>query len=300
VGSPKPRRPILVTGVPRSGTTWLARLLAAAPHTSMPGREPMNPRGRQFALGGAIDAWVRRETFPPHEAAVIRRCYAGREPRTFSRFGLRQWAAPLPSTRVVVKDPFAVLSIGAVHDVADAVPVLLYRHPAAVLASYRRMGWTADADEMVALGGPKPAGDGDLAAMAAMWSWCHQIALRDLDRIGLGLVVSHHAMTVGGAAAHRALCSLLDLDPPPAVGVDMTGRERREGVLHDFARSTDAIEEGWRDGVTAEEIAVMDELVGSVWAELEHRQAPVVRGPSTTAAPADRHDHGSRQQGERA
>ena len=27
-------RPILVTGVPRSGTTWLARLLAHAPHTA--------------------------------------------------------------------------------------------------------------------------------------------------------------------------------------------------------------------------------------------------------------------------
>ena len=241
----------------------------------MPGREPMNPRGRQFALGGTIDAWVRRETFPPHEAAVLRRCYAGREPRTFSRFGIHQWAAPLPTTRIVIKDPFALLSVRAIHDTAGALPVLLYRHPASVLASYRRMGWTADTDEMVALGGPKPADDGDLAAMAAMWAWCHEIALRDLDRIDSGVVVSHHAMTVGGLDAHRALCTLLALEPPRAPRADSAAEKRREGVLHDFDRSSDAIEEGWRQQVSDDELAAMGELVAPIWAELEDRQAPL-------------------------
>jgi hypothetical protein len=273
VASHKAGSPILVTGVPRSGTTWLARLLAASRRTSMPGREPMNPRGRQFGLGGAIDAWVRRESFPAHEAAVLRRCYAGREPRTFSRFGIRQWAAALPTTRIVIKDPFAVLSIAAVHEVTGAVPVLVFRHPAAVLASYRRMGWTADVAEMLALGGPKPTADGDLPAMAAMWSWCHEIALRDLDRIGAGLIVSHHAMTLGGADAHRTLCAQLSLEPLPSTLslAAQPPRERREGVLHDFGQSTDEIE-GWREQMSTEEIATMDELVAPIWAELKDRQ----------------------------
>jgi hypothetical protein len=254
----------------------VARLLAASSRTSMPGREPMNPRGRQFGLGGAIDAWVRRESFPRHEAAVLRRCYAGREPRTFSRFGIRQWAAPLPTTRVVIKDPFAILSLAAVHDVTGAIPVLVFRHPAAVLASYRRMGWTADVDEMVALGGPKPTADGDLEGMAAMWSWCHEIALRDLDRAAIGLIASHHALTVGGAVAHRELCRQLSLQPPPAtLGLTELARPRREGVLHDFGRSTDAIEGGWREQVSADEVATMEELVAPILAELEDRQMPL-------------------------
>jgi hypothetical protein len=253
----------------------LARLLAMSPRTSMPGREPMNPRGRQFALGGAVDAWVRRETFRPEEAAVLRRCYAGREIRTFSRFGINQWAAPLPGTRVVIKDPFAVLSIGAVHAAAGALPVLLYRHPAAVFASYRRMGWTADTDEMIALGGPKPAGDGDLAALATMWSWCHEIALRDLERIETAIVVSHHAMTVGGPDAHRELCALLGLEPPHAVRPDAEAHVRRRDVLHDFDRSTDEIEDGWREAVGVDEIAAVEELVAPIWAELEDRQVPL-------------------------
>jgi hypothetical protein len=233
----------------------------------------MNPRGRQFALGGAVDAWVRRETFSPHEAAVLRRCYAGREPRTFSRFGIRQWAAPLPWTRIVIKDPFAVLSIAAVHDAAGALPILLYRHPAAVLASYRRMGWTADTDELAALGGPKPASHGDLAAMAAMWSWSHEVALRDLDRIREGFVVSHHAVTVGGSTAQLELCARLGLERPRDAAIAATAaQQRRRGVLHDFDRTSDAIEEGWREHVSDDEIAAMDELIAPIWAELQDRQ----------------------------
>ena len=58
-------RPILVTGVPRSGTTWLARLLAGSPGTALAGREPMNPRGRQYALGGTLTGWARLSDLTP-------------------------------------------------------------------------------------------------------------------------------------------------------------------------------------------------------------------------------------------
>jgi hypothetical protein len=149
-----------------------------------------------------------------------------------------------------------------------------------VLASYRRMGWTADAEEMAALGAPEPDGDGDLAAMAAMWAWCYDVALRDLDRIDDGLVVSHHALTVGGAAAHRELCRELSL-APPASASGANGRpvgKRRERVLHDFNRSATTIDEGWRAEMTAGEIATMEESVAPTWTELEKRQLPLA-GP---------------------
>jgi hypothetical protein len=288
VGSPDAYQgsaPILVTGVPRSGTTWLARLLATAAHTSMPGREPMNPRGRQFALGGTLQSWVRRESFAGSEAAVLRRAYAGREPRTFSRYGIRQWAAPLPGTRLVIKDPFALLSTRAIHDVTGAIPVLLYRHPAAVLASYRRMGWTADVDEFLALGAPHPDGPDDLDAMATMWAWCHEIVLKDIEDLPDALVVSHHDLTVGGADAHDALFRRLGLEPgptsqgPPAAGpaealpsATPRATQRRDGVLHDFDRTTDAVDTGWRDRLDADEIARLETATHDVWSTLQRRR----------------------------
>lgn len=275
MASPKP--PILVTGVPRSGTTWLARSLAAAPRTALPGREPMNPRGRQFALGGRLDGWVRREAFSADEAAVLRRCYAGREPRTFSRYGVRQWRAPWPGTRVVVKDPFALLSVAAVTATTGAVPVLLYRHPAAVLASYRRMGWTADTAELAALGAPKPNAADDVDAMAAAWLWMHQVALADLAGLPDAVVVSHSALTAAGPMGLRRLAARLQLDVPPRRSVPARRRLRRPTAveLHNFDRSPAAVEAGWRAEVGADEIARLETATAPAWEQLEARRLPL-------------------------
>jgi hypothetical protein len=237
----------------------------------------MNPRGRQFALGGTLSSWVRREAFSSAESAALKRCYAGRELRMFSRYGIRQWAAPLTSTRVIIKDPFAVLSLRAVHDATGTVPVLLYRHPAAVLASYRRMGWTADTEEMAALGAPPPSDDGDLEGMVAMWTFCHRTALADLADVEGALVVSHRALTIGGDESHAALCERLGLGfRPGALELSERGTDgsaqRRDGVLHDFDRSAAAVDTGWRGRLSPDEIAHIEESVGSVWADLESRQ----------------------------
>lgn len=280
-----PESAVLVTGLPRSGTTWLARSLAAAPRTSMPGREPMNPRGRQFALGNRLDGWVRREAFQAEEAELLRRCYAGREPRMFSRYGIRQWRAPLPGTRVIIKDPFALLSLAAISGTTGAQPVLVYRHPAAVLASYRRMGWTADTEELAALGAPRPEGAADADAMAAMWTWSHQVAIADLIRTPGALVVSHAALTAGGTDAVGFLASRLGL------GVLGSQRSRgrsasiaspRGGQLHDFDRSPSDIDARWRANVNAEELARLETATHSVWEQLEARQLPL---PPAEVAP---------------
>lgn len=193
-----------------------------------------------------------------------------------SRYGIRQWAAPLPSTRIVIKDPFAVLSLAAIHQETGAVPLVVYRHPAAVLASYRRVGWVADTEEIVALGAPPPRADGDLEAMAAMWRWCHQIALSDLTRVKGAVVVSHQRLAAGGPVALLALGERLGLDLaiPSKADDRLTARAttRREGVLHDFARSAGDLESGWRRALDPDEITTMERLVGEVWLELEGRQ----------------------------
>lgn len=261
----------------------------------MPGREPMNPRGKQFRLGGHLDSWVRRESFDDRETAVLRRCYAGREPRTFSRYGIRQWAAPLGSTRVVIKDPFALLSIAGVHKATGTLPVLLYRHPGAVLVSYRRMGWSADSEELGALGAPPPSGPGDLEAMLAMWNWCHQVALEDLASLDDAVIVSHHGLTVGGRSAQDVLRTRLGLAAPKSEqstgsGDGDAGQERRDGVLHDFSRSAADVDAGWKKHLEADEVAAIEAEVRDVWTELEQRALPVDGGPAPTDEPTIRRE----------
>ena len=114
----------------------------------MTGREPMNPQPGQYRLGRTLSVWTRLETPSKRQLVALRLAYAGLTPGVYGRYGYRQWAAPWPRTRTVVKDPFAVLSIASVVTATSALPILVYRHPAAVLASYRRMGWLPDVAEV--------------------------------------------------------------------------------------------------------------------------------------------------------
>ena len=268
------RRPVLVTGVPRSGTTWVARQLATSPAAAMPGREPMNPRSGQFGLGGTLSGWVRLEEPTAQQARLLRRCYAGLEPRTFSRYGSRQWAALLPGSRVVVKDPFALLSVPALVRTTGALPVVVYRHPGAVLSSYRRMGWTADVAEIRALQGrtEDPAPVDDAHAMVQFWTYLHEQVLAWLPRVPDALLVSHAELTAAGPAGMTALMARCGLPqgqaPAPSVPAP-AGDVPEHGRLHQFDRRPEEVSEGWRSRVSPEEARVLDEGATSTWQTLE-------------------------------
>jgi hypothetical protein len=289
--------PILVTGLPRSGTTWLAQQLARSPHTALPGREPMNPRGRQFALDGSLTGWARLDTgLEERKRRTLRRVYEGREPRVYGRYGVRPWAAPLPWVRVIVKDPFALLSLPAVTAATGARPVVLFRHPAALLASYRRMGWTPDVEDIRALG-PAVAGDGagvsvsddDVGAMGWFWATCYGVVLRDLQSIPRAVVVDHARLAAGGESAMSSLVTALGLRPLRPVRPPATSTWRRRlprdaptaPRLHHLDREPAEVAEAWRREVDAGDISRLEELTAPVLRALADRSASLSAAGST-------------------
>jgi hypothetical protein len=290
------RRPILVTGVPRSGTTWLARQLANAAGSAMTGREPMNPHAKQYGLGGTLDAWARIAQPTGKQRKVMRAAYRGRTPFVYSRYGHRQWAAPWPWTRIVVKDPFAMLSITGLYDATSMLPVLVYRHPGAVLTSYRRMGWSPDLREVEAAVSPDQRADphehdiqaDPVAALAWFWATVNQIALQDLDRVPGAVVVSHAELASGGAPAMRRLylaCGLgWDDRTESAVRSAGSGEGRapkarvnaKGKTLHELSRSSSEIADAWRAKVTSEEFTTLDEIAGATLASLDSARVDLV------------------------
>jgi hypothetical protein len=252
----------------------------------MLGREPMNPRDRQFALDGRLSGWVRCEDFDRTETRLLRRVYSGRVPRTYGRLGVRQRTASMPWRRIVVKDSFALLSLPAVVAATGAVPILIYRHPAAVLASYRRLGWRADAEEFTALGAPPGEHADDARAMAMFWSWGHQVALADLERLPGAVVVSHQELTMGGAAAQAELFRILALAPPARRVPDATGPadfHLDDVPRHYFDRTPDQVTTGWRTLIDDAEIDLLERETASQWDALEERR---IRLPAPS--PTDR------------
>lgn len=240
----------------------------------------MNPRPGQFALGGTVSSWVELREPSAKQREILARCYRGQELRMFSRYGKGQWLAPLPWCRTVVKDPFALLSVPAIVSATSAIPVILYRHPGAVLASYRRMGWTADIAEIRQLQ-RKPAPSApldDVSAMVEFWNFLHGRVLSWLDDVPDALLISHAEVSRGGFPAVRSLMNACGLRPPRRApepvgsGEDAPLGAPGVGQLHGFARNPDEVVDGWRERLAAEEVTAIESETTSVWTSLEGRR----------------------------
>jgi hypothetical protein len=192
---------------------------------------------------------------------------------------------------VIVKDPFALLSLPVVVSVTGAMPVVVFRHPAAVLASYRRMGWGPDLDEIRPLveaargrgvdALPQiPAADASEAEqMGAFWAALHLMALddpADTSAAGEPLVVSHQELASGGPAAARRLVERLGLGWHAAMEEEVTREEDGaavdEGRLHNFARPPADVAAAWRRSVSDEELAEIEAVTASARTVLDARR----------------------------
>jgi hypothetical protein len=186
-------RPILVTGVPRSGTTWMAKALALTRNMTYL-HEPDNPahgpfahrakrgRGRYpvlqpsdrapdlercwaAAFGGARDAprrraWARREFTrvpPARRERALDPNDGARTLRLSLSHELAQPRGARPGGVPVVKSVHTALCLEWIAANWELRIVVIRRHPLDVVASWRDMGWEAflhDDDRHVAAAAP--------------------------------------------------------------------------------------------------------------------------------------------------
>lgn len=217
--------------------------------------------------------------------------YRGLNPLVYSRFGYRQWAAPLPGVTVVIKDPFAMLSLPAVHQVTSAIPVLLFRHPGAALTSYRRMGWSPDLRELAPIVDtflrqhgqcagvtplPADAESDEIVAMAWFWKALYGMALYDAERLEQCVVVAHHDVAEGGEMFCRALFDELGLRWSHRVDDQLTRQDSVKPVvdqatLHNFDRPPTQVAREWESKVIPEERARIEHETADVLSLLADR-----------------------------
>jgi len=152
-----PRRPILVTGMPRSGTTWVGRVLCAgggAGYLAEPFNLATSPGTIRVPVGhwyfyvtphnetevlGALEPLLR---FKYPLARELRRC------RSYVDLlhTLRWWRGYVRNKgrRPLVKEPHAVFSAEWFARRLGSDVVVTVRHPAAVVSSWKRLGWDVD------------------------------------------------------------------------------------------------------------------------------------------------------------
>ena len=154
---------ILVTGLPRTGTSWVGKMLQAGGEVVYV-NEPLNPQhppGRspgvlnaevshrfQYICADNDERWVAafsdtlRLRYRP--VAELRRNHRPYDLARLVKYGTAFTAGRLQHRRALIDDPFAVLSSAWFAERLGCQVVVCVRHPVSFVGSWQRLGWKAD------------------------------------------------------------------------------------------------------------------------------------------------------------
>ncbi len=135
-------KPLLISGIHRSGSTWLANMLTVSKDTMLID-EPFNIGDCSFKLGGLPKGFYTYIPDINEENARIQfqMVINNRTKRVFSKRKKEHWFPFMRTGRQIIKDPIAALSTEWLYKNFELDILILVRHPAAYVSSLIRMGW---------------------------------------------------------------------------------------------------------------------------------------------------------------
>ena len=158
------RKPILVTGSHRSGSTWAGKSMALAPHTGYI-QEPFNVNIRFGVIAKPFKNWFQYicEENSEHYTEVLRKAiYYGyplgrniaraRTVRMLANIAKDQglsWLHKIRKDTPIVKDPIAVFSADWLSKTYDMNVLVMIRHPAAFCSSLKIKNWKFDFNNLL-------------------------------------------------------------------------------------------------------------------------------------------------------
>ena len=299
-----PARLILLTGVPRSGTTAVGRALSLAAHTGNL-HEPFNylvglrEVERYFEIPGDegmstdefdarvdhikwLDLKFKAGVFPRDRGLrrVLKRIGGGRAINSWRLCRL----TPGIDT-IVWKDPFAFFCIDRLvaHDVET---LILLRNPWAVAASFKRMAWSFDLDDIVRRlrlvgraadidGLPQWSARDDAVCNASLlWRLLYGSLLTALPRSALVVDLDH--IVSAPLKAYPSIYQHLRLPWSERIarkiakhyGRTSTRREPAARRAHDANRDLSAVNAYWQRILDPGEIATVNAVNEKIWHEL--------------------------------
>jgi Sulfotransferase domain len=286
-------RPILLTGIPRSGTTWVGRILTAGDEVGYL-NEPFNLAVSPGSLRVPAEHWFAYVTIDNEErflpalaraldfdyplARELRRC----RNRTDLLHTLRSWRGFVRSRgrRPLVKEPHAVFSTEWFAHRLGSDVVVMVRQPLAVVSSWKRLGWSFDfanlLDQPALMRDWLAPFEGEMrSALSAEWSLVERVAL--LWKIIYAVVldkrfppvhlVRHEDLSADPARRYAQLFELLGLAFTPAVAEAVAGSTGADNPAeievekpHETKLNSKANLENWRHRLSAVEAQRIKDL----------------------------------------
>ncbi|MCC7543608.1 sulfotransferase [bacterium] len=274
------KKHILVTGCPRSGTTFLGKILSLPREVGYV-REPFN---RDFGLAGLehefpyLYAGMEQETYyrsmidaifngtatfrklPPSEASRIsqrigRAIFGGGSNYSY----IKAMTNPLVD-RLLLKDPMISLGSEYLHSEYDMDVVVILRKPLPNIASMRRVGMQHSIDKLIrqkelyefylkdVLDQKIRSDDSMLEQQILLWLTINTVLKHYIDRNPRFIVVKHHELAKSPIAETKRIYQKLGLEFTPSILAkikDYTSPKNVSGVttgkMHVLKRNSRAI-----------------------------------------------------------
>jgi hypothetical protein len=297
------KRPILVTGSNRSGTTWVGKMLCQSNELRYI-HEPFNssnwPRLLGIRLGGHY-TYVCAENEGRYVGPVAdvlrsrprlaRQALEVRGKRDVLRLGRHTVDAldgVVRRRRPLLKDPIALFSTPWLADRFNVQPVVMIRHPAAYVSSVSRLGWRFDFSYLLGqdLLMRDLLGDfrGEITAMAAkgdaatpfeqamlLWRLKYAVVDRWREERPEWVFLRYEDLAADPLVGFEQLYGRLGLtfDARAAAGIEsFTGegnaKERPTTEAHNVKRDSRAARWAWLKRLSADEIGRIREGVGAI------------------------------------
>jgi hypothetical protein len=293
------KRPLLVTGIHRSGTSWVGRMLAAAGHLLYV-NEPLSVSHRPGVLGAKVERWYTYIT-AENEAqylpafrdlialryGVLKEIASIRSRKDFLRMG-RDFSnftlGRLKGNQVLSKDPFASFSMPWFADRLNCQVVITIRHPAGFASSLKRLGWPFQIRDLLAQ--PLLMRDHlepDRAAMEAiqaddiigqaslLWSMLYRTVHKTLQARPDLIGVRHEDLSRDPVQGFRDLYQKLGFEFTPKVEETILTSSSSENPTELSKKKTHSVKldsranlDNWKKRLSAEEITRIRKLTEGV------------------------------------
>ena len=287
---------ILVTGAPRSGTTWVGRTLCLGGDVGEI-YEPFNPRSTEWRWFDPPESYLYLDESleAPYVDAVTamsqwRYPLAQRLRAGDGRRALRAWSIAREHRRaargVLIKDPLAIMSAPWLVRRFGYQPLFLVRHPAGFVSSLLRVGWHVRFGSWLrqpqlldSLLAPwreeiEQAHRDELdivAAGALFWRVCAGVVTGYRAEHPSWLVVRHEDVAADAVTAYRDLYGRLGLTWSDGVAQTIrrenaadNPREVVGTVQHGLQRDSKSVATIWHDRLTEQHVETVRRVVGDI------------------------------------
>lgn len=277
-------RPVLLTGAHRSGTTWLANMLALSGKTEI-ASEPFNLDGWAYKLDGLAKNWFTYAPALPHDQALnaFNKVLQRKAAQVYGRRHIQRYIPFARQGRLIVKDPIACFSSEWIAQNFDIEVLVLIRHPAAFASSLKRMKWFFDFGHLLRQEQlideylypfikEMEAEPTDVVAQAALiWKMIYYVLGLFLERNQSWIAVKHEVLSRDPVGELKLLYGQLGLDWGGTVERQIrqfTGKgnpvDPKTGVAHQMVRNSEKNITRWKSVLTHCEIDLVKEVTAEV------------------------------------